>query len=150
MEWLDPGRLVDGDLELMLRFRAPGDVAKGWAPAYHFDMFRRDIHQRVGQIDLRIGHTPHLKLYGGHIGYGVDPEYRGRHYAARSVALLLPLAKKHGINPVWITCNPDNWASRRTCELAGGALIEIVDLPSDLEMYREGERRKCRYRFDLV
>ena len=28
-------------------------------------------------------------------------------------------------------------------------MTEIVDLPTDNDMYREGERQKCRYRFDL-
>jgi len=49
----------------------------------------------------------------------------------------------------WITCNPDNAASRRTCELAGAVLVEIVDLPEDIDMYQEGERQKCRYRLEL-
>jgi predicted acetyltransferase len=50
---------------------------------------------------------------------------------------------------VWITCNPENVASRRTCELAGGQLIDIVDLPPETDMFKEGERQKCRYRFAL-
>ena len=88
-------------------------------------------------------------MYGGHIGYGVLPRYRGHRYAARACKLLFPLARRHGLNPLWITCNPDNIASRRTCELAGGKLVEIVDLPEDIDMYQAGERQKCRYRFDL-
>jgi predicted acetyltransferase len=52
------------------------------------------------------------------------------------------------LQTVWITCNPDNWASRRTCELAGAELVEIVDLPEDNDMYRKGKRRKCRYRLE--
>ena len=58
-------------------------------------------------------------------------------------------AKKHQINPLWITCNPDNIASRRTCEIAGGKLVEIVELPSNNDQYHKGDRNKCRYRFDL-
>jgi tagatose 1,6-diphosphate aldolase len=50
---------------------------------------------------------------------------------------------------LWITCNPYNIASRRTCELAGGELVEIVDLPKDTDMHQRGERKKCRHRFDL-
>jgi predicted acetyltransferase len=50
---------------------------------------------------------------------------------------------------VWITCDPDNIASRKTCELAGARLVEIVDLPEDTDMYREGMRQKCRYRIDV-
>jgi tagatose 1,6-diphosphate aldolase len=50
---------------------------------------------------------------------------------------------------LWITCNPENIASRRTCEAAGADFVEIVDLPSDIDMYQEGERQKCRYRLKL-
>lgn len=50
------------------------------------------------------------------------------------------------MSELWITCNPDNRASRRTCELAGAALMEIVDLPSNSDMYLEGDRQKYRYR----
>ena len=53
------------------------------------------------------------------------------------------------MNELWITCNPENAASRRTCEIARGKLIETVDLPQHNEQYNRGERRKCRYRFDL-
>ena len=45
--------------------------------------------------------------------------------------------------------NPDNTASARTCELAGGELVEIVDLPKDTDMYRKGEPQKCRYKIEL-
>jgi len=62
---------------------------------------------------------------------------------------LLEIARRHGMTIVWITCNPENVASRRTCELVGGELVEIVDLPSDSDMYQEGERQKCRYRIRL-
>ncbi|MBC7926102.1 MAG: GNAT family N-acetyltransferase [Bryobacteraceae bacterium] len=103
----------------------------------------------AGEINLRLGDTESLRLYGGHIGYGVRSRYRGRRFAARSVKLLLPLARAHGMRELWITCNPDNLASRRTCELAGAEFVEIVDLPSYLDMYREGERQKCRYRLAL-
>lgn len=61
-----------------------------------------------------------------------------------------PLARHHEMTELWVTCNPDNIASRRTCELAGGVLVEIVDLPEDIDMYQEGERRKCRYRFGMT
>ena len=48
-----------------------------------------------------------------------------------------------------ITTNPDNWASRRTCEIIGAEMVEIVDVPEYMEMYRQGDRQKCRYRLDL-
>ena len=30
-----------------------------------------------------------------------------------------------------------------------GKLIEIIELPPDNHQYQEGDRQKCRYRFDL-
>ena len=148
-EFHDPGKLIDGDLKLVLERTEPGDTALGRVPAYHFQMIHAVHGYQMGGIALRVGTTPYITRYAGQIGYGVEPKYRGHHYAARSCKLLLPLARIHHLNPLWITCNPDNLASRRTCELAGAQLVEIVDLPEDTDMYQEGERQKCRYRIDL-
>ena len=147
--FLDPGRLVDGDLLLALTAKYAGDDSRNWAPTYRFNMLCVGQNIEMGNIELRVGNTDHIVLYAGHIGYRVHPPYRGRHYAARSCILLMRLAQLHNISPLWITCNPDNFASRRTCEIAGGKHIAIVDLPPDTDMYREGERQKCRYRFDF-
>ena len=45
------------------------------------------------------------------------------------------------MSKLYITCNPDNIPSRKTCEKLGLILEEIVDLPEDNEMYKEGERK---------
>jgi tagatose 1,6-diphosphate aldolase len=113
-------------------------------------MIHRDSSASMGTINLRVGSPQRIVLYRGHIGYGVVSEYRGKHYSSRSVKLLLNLAARCGIDPVWITCDPENTASRRSCDLAGGELIEIIDVPSDEEMYSRGIRQKCRYRFERV
>jgi len=148
-KFYDPGRLIDAELSLSLVETCPGDPYRNYVPAYRFRMMVDGHPQEVGRIELRVGNTDHIILYAGHIGYRVLPLYRGHHYAARSCLLLLPLARRHGLNPLWITCNPDNYASRRTCELVGATFVEIVDLPKDTEMYQMGEQQKCRYRLDL-
>lgn len=148
-QFAKPGRLIDRELELILDEKEPPDPQNGRVPTYHFVMQRVGEWREIGRIDLRIGNSEDLERYSGHIGYGVNRAYRGHRYAARSCRLLLPLAKHHGLDPLWITCNPDNYASRRTCEILGARLIEIVDLPVGHEMYLEGERQKCRYRLDL-
>ncbi len=105
--------------------------------------------EEIGRIELRIRNTHHIVMYAGHIGFRVHPEYRGHRYAARACKLLLPLARNQGLEVLWITCNPDNVPSRRTCELAGAELVEVVDLPQDTDMYQAGARQKCRYRIEL-
>lgn len=148
-KFMNPGKLIDGDLELVLDSVDQANSALGLVPQYRFKMRRVGTGENLGGINLRVSNEPVIVLYAGHIGYGVAAEHRGHHYAARSCRLLMPLAKLHQLNPLWITCNPDNFASRRTCELAGGRMIEIVDVPEDNDMYLAGERQKCRYRFDL-
>jgi len=148
-QWKEPGDLLDHDLELVLVERSPEDKAKGYVPAYQFEMRQTGSGEKIGNISLRVGDTFRLRMYGGNLGFGVRSESRGRHYAARACQLLLPLARLHGMTEFWITCNPDNAASRRTCELAGAVFVEIVDLPEDIDMYQEGERQKCRYQLEL-
>ena len=118
-------------------------------PLYRFKMMLHGCDDQIGRIELRVQNTHHTVMYAGHIGYRVYTEYRGRRYAARACRLLLPLARRYGLETLWITCDPDNIASRRTCELAGAELVEIVDVPEHMDMHQRGERRKCRYRLDL-
>ena len=148
-DFIDPGRLVEGDLELVLIRKFYGNSGSGDLPTYRFKMVHLGDDKEIGRIDLRAGDTERVLLYLGHIGYRVDPKYRGNHYAARSTHLLLPLARQHGLSTLWITCNPDNLPSRRTCEFLGAELVEIVDVPNNSDFYRAGEIQKCRYRLDL-
>lgn len=145
----NPGHLVDNDLELVLVEEYPGNPDIGYVPAYKFEMQLTGTNTKIGNIELRVGDARHIVMYGGHIAYEVQPEYRGHRYAASGCKLLFSLARSHNMTTLWITCNPYNIASRRTCELAGGELVEIVDLPKDTDMHQRGERKKCRYRFDL-
>lgn len=145
----DPGVLADRDLELVLVSKYPGDPKRAYVPAYQFHMRHAANGPKTGRIELRVGNTDHVVMYAGHIGYRVEPEYRGRRYAERSCRLLFPLARRHGLNPLWITCNPDNTPSRLTIERLGGVHVETVPIPETHAMYRRGERLKCRYRIDL-
>lgn len=146
-EFLDPGTLNDDTISLRVRKLAPANEVLRFAPAYHFNIISLQTDQVAGEISLRLGNTWFLEMYAGQIAYSVLSEHQGHRYAARACRLVLPLAHAHGIDSLWITCNPDNLASKRTCEIAGGELVEIVDLPSDCDMYHRGERQKCRFRF---
>jgi tagatose 1,6-diphosphate aldolase len=138
-------KLRHGDLELCLADYSVHPFHR--VPAYFFRMMSIDRAEELGTINLRIGSTPHIERYAGHIGYGVHAAHRGHHYAARSLRLLLPFARSVGFDPLWITCDPENAASRRSLELAGAEFFEIVEVPLDcgIRMYG-GKVRKCRYR----
>lgn len=127
--------------------RAPHPVHQ--VPTLFFHIVRSSDAQRVGGINLRLGSNPHIELYAGHVGYAVDAEYRSHHYAARATQLLMPIARAHGLNPLWLTCDPDKTASRRTCELAGAQFVEVVDVPASCIIARSGHLKKCRYRLDV-
>jgi predicted acetyltransferase len=125
--------------------------AGGIVPTYHFWMCLPDRldFPIVGSISLRIGLTQNMVMFNGQVGYQVYPFARGNHYAERACRMLLPLAARHGLDPLWITCNPDNFPSRRTCERLGANLVETVDVPPENPLYQRGERAKCRYRINL-
>ena len=200
-EFIEPGPLVDGELELvppnaiyvddvlaacqhpltikyapneasgttregLLRFlraapagREQGDPPKGWMPSYHFWMKlhrvppggggKTALVRIAGGIGLRVGTNDEIRKYAGHVGYHVYPPARGHHFAERACRLLLPLARAHGIRELWITVNPDNVASRRTCERLGAALVDTIMIPTDHPFYARGERAKCRYLLPL-
>ena len=145
--FMDTDFLKNDEIQLLLEKTVDGNTERNWVPAYHFSISDRD-GTRMGVCDLRIGYNDNL-YYGGHIGYRIFPEYRGNHYAGKACRLLFELARKHHMEHLYITCNPDNHASRRTCEYAGGKLLEIVELPEENDMRESGESEKCIYEFIL-
>ncbi|MBS2033976.1 GNAT family N-acetyltransferase [bacterium] len=147
--FLDLEPMCDGELELRVLSRTPADPEHGRAASYGFGMFLPGRNARVGIIDLRLGESEDLKRYGGQVGYLVESRFRGRGLAARAVGLLLPLARRHGFRELWITCDPENLASRRSCERAGAVFQELVQIPPGHEMFERGLRVKCRYRLSL-
>ncbi|MFC4652254.1 GNAT family N-acetyltransferase [Lactococcus nasutitermitis] len=81
-----------------------------------------------------------LLEWGGHIGYGVAPSFRGQGLAAKMLAFALEKYRKRGILCVMVSADEGNIASRKTIEKNGGVLENIVDIDDD---------RVCRYWIDL-
>ena len=146
--FLDITFLSDDEIDLRLQKTVEGNAEKEWLPAYHFSIFDKRGNE-VGVCDLRIGHNTKT-YYGGNIGYRIYEPFRGHHYAGKACVLLFKLAKMHGMDYLIITCNPDNYASKKTCEYVACRLVETVELPEDNDMRIEnGETHKCIYRKDL-
>ena len=147
--FLHEQRIVgDEGVDLLLEAERPADEEKGYVPSYEYAIVLHGTDQKIGGICLRIGDNENT-YYGGHIGYGVDEGYRGHGYATKACRLLRDLAVEHGVKELLITCNPENTASRRTCENLGADLVGELLLPEHNEMYQEGERRKLQFRWTL-
>jgi len=144
------GTLTDGEIEVVVAEKRPDAPGKLYTPAYCFDIRLSDNREPVGSIDLRVTNATHIIMYGGHIGYGINRKHRGKRYAVKACNLVKQVALDHGFKTLWITCNPNNYPSRRTCEILGCELVEIVNVPANTDMYREGDRQKCRYKWDLA
>ena len=60
----------------------------------------------------------------GHIGYAVVPWKRGRGYATRALAMLLPEARKEGLAYVELTTDLDNVASQKVISNNSGVCVK--------------------------
>lgn len=75
----------------------------------------------LGRVAFRHRLTPSLLTWGGHIGYGVRPGARRRGHATGMLRAALPVAHHElGIDPVLVTCDDTNTASRKVIEACGG------------------------------
>ena len=132
-------------LHLEIIEKNPGDDVI--LPFYYYDIYVGD--QPVGKISIRIGDNYH-SYYNGHVGYEVDPPYRGHRYSLQALKLVLPVAKHHNMTRLYLTCDQSNEASRRIIERSGARLLEVVQVPHDYFAWREGMEDQCIYQLDLA
>lgn len=124
---------LEGDnIELRLIDTYEGE--EGELPFYWWDIIQKSNNVSAGKISFRIGHNYH-SYYNGNIGYEVDEEYRGHHYALLACRLLLQVARYHKMEKIILTCDYDNVASYKTIERLGATLIEEVLPPKDYIFY---------------
>jgi predicted acetyltransferase len=147
-EFLDVTLPPDGDLRLVLAECMPAENGPWGVPAYSFRM-QNPAGEYMGRIRLRVGWSEDVIRYAGHVGYAVEPAHRGRRYAERACRLIIPLAKRHGMTSLWITCQPDNAQSRRTLERLGAECVGVIDVPPDYPLDAGAVRKKLCFRLGL-
>jgi len=133
--------LSDGEIDIQILNKSNGDKEKGRCPEYKFQILIHSSQTIIGHINLRFGNDDKILNYIGHIGYGINENFRGNKYSQKACELVKRVLIDHDINKVIITCNPDNFASIRICEELGAELLEIVDT----KIYSETEPYKCKY-----
>lgn len=95
------------------------------------ELWMAEGDEYLGRITLRHELTDALLTWGGHVGYAVRPSARRRGHALAALRGMLDVAWARGIDPVLVTCDLDNVASRGVIERAGGTFEDV----------REGKRR---------
>jgi predicted acetyltransferase len=118
----------------------PGKVPPHFVPQTNYWLVEGD--QFIGRTSLRHELNDQLRLIGGHIGYEIRPSRRRQGYGTAILRLVLPKAQQRGLTRVLITCDADNFASRRIIEQHGG-LPEAPYNPTD------GRVTVLRYWIDL-
>ncbi len=102
-------------------------LADGWVPGSTF--WLAEGAQFVGFVEVRHRLTDALRVRGGHVGYAIRPTMRRRGNGRLALALVLPHCLELGIDPILITCDETNEASRRIIEANGGELQDVVEVP---------------------
>jgi predicted acetyltransferase len=83
----------------------------------------------VGRTSIRHELNEFLERIGGHIGYGVLPEYRRLGYATEILRQSLVIVRAHGVERVLVTCDDDNAGSIAVIERCGGKLESLEPKP---------------------
>lgn len=81
----------------------------------------------IGLVKIRHYLTDALREHGGHIGYALIPEERGKGYGKELLRLGIEQAKKLGIEEVLATCKVANIPSRKVIEANGGKVDRQYD-----------------------
>ena len=117
-------------MELIKQAYVDKDLPQGWKPYYIF----------IIQVNN----------YDGHIGYSVEPQYRGHNYAYQAVIKLKKIAKRLGFEQLVITCSPDNIASKKTIKKLNAKYLETKTIPPEYQKdFRDDERVKEIYIIEL-
>jgi predicted acetyltransferase len=123
-EWQRRWRAPEGFAQYVTALRAQSEPdtprPPGWVPCTTWWWVNGPDY--LGRIALRHELTERLAEVGGHIGYDVRPTARRQGHATAMLRAVLPHVSAMGIDPVLVTCDADNLASRRVIEANGGVL----------------------------
>ena len=91
----------------------------------------------AGRLSIRHTLNDFLAAVGGHIGYGVAPEFRGHGVATNMLRFGLRYLNGIAVDRCFISCKVGNEHSQRTIEKCGGEFAGVVEDPtSPGNMYR--------------
>lgn len=115
------------------------NLPPGYVPATEFWIIEDAVY--AGRIQIRHTLNDYLLDEGGHVGYNIRKSMRRRGIGSRALVLGLKEAVKLGITRVLITCDEDNFASRKIIEKNGGVLEDVRSISGR-------NVKKCRFWID--
>lgn len=127
-------------LKVLSESRDGINLAPGFVPATN--LFAFEGQEIVGKVSVRHQLNEHLNNVGGHIGYGVLPDFRRKGYASLMLKSALPYCRTLGLDRVLVTCDVTNEPSAKIIVKNGGVLENVFD-PKD------GSSKKNRYWIQL-
>ena len=131
----DPKEYVDYCTE----FANPGRVLKAnGARGTVLLCIRKADNRMVGCMQVHHVLNRQMREITGHVGYSVRPSERRKGYATQMLERAKDYLSSFGFSEVYVSCLPENEASRRTILANGGEYIETVYLEADkvnLERY---------------
>lgn len=116
-------------LALLKRKSARATCPEGLVPDSTFLCIRAADNAVVGMVSIRHELNGYLENYGGHVGYSIHPNERGKGYGKAQFALALLECRALGLNAVLLTCEPGNLASRAIILSQGGVLEDSRTRP---------------------
>lgn len=123
-EWYNVSRedFESKAMEKMIRFSKGENLPEGFVPETFLFLWNDDTI--VGQFRIRHFLCESLRVGGGHIGYFIQKEYRGRGYGTEGLRLTLEIARN--IVPeeeFYLRVNKDNPASLKVMQKNGGYIV---------------------------
>lgn len=114
-------------------------------PFYHFAICD-DADSNVGHINFRVGDTPHVTQFAGHVGYRIEAQHRGHSHSLHACLALAPFIRTRYAEVI-VTSDPGNAASLRIIEKLGAVFLGEVDVPESDPAHASGARRRRRFRW---
>jgi predicted acetyltransferase len=125
------------DLAAYLKQLEDNRAARNLAPGKVASTF--EVAVLDGRIAARLSVRHELNEFllqqGGHIGYGVLPEFRSQGLGTACLQRGLEITSTLGITRALVTCDEDNHISRRIIEHAGGHYESSHPAPTPIRRY---------------
>jgi predicted acetyltransferase len=121
---------VEANLQKIKQYQHVAGLPSDMVPASVYWLV--DEGAFIGHVSVRHCLSEALERRGGHIGYAIRPSKQHQGYGSQILKRVLPVVRALGIQKALVTCDKDNFASRRIIEKNGGMLADEIEVNGKL------------------